>query len=127
MIRCLDTLLPVQKTSDFDRYVLSLDDYGEWNRTCGGSTRVIALREDRRRIAASTSGTATSGFGIDLEQTAQVVGRSVNATCAIRTRFAKIAEGRMEPPRAKTASRNHALVNLEHEARILVYGSERAD
>jgi len=58
-------------------------------------------------------------LGLSLEQTAQAIGRSVNATCAIRTRFAKIAEGLMEPPRAKTAMRNHALMNLEREARIL--------
>ena len=58
-------------------------------------------------------------LGLSLEQTAQAIGRSVNATCAIRTRFAKIAEGLTEPPRAKTALRNHAFVNLEREARIL--------
>ncbi len=58
-------------------------------------------------------------LGLSLEQTARAIGRSVNATCAIRTRFAKIAEGVIEPPRAKTALRNHALADLEHEASIL--------
>ncbi len=58
-------------------------------------------------------------LGLSLEQTARAIGRSVNATCAIRTRFAKIAEGTLSPPRAKTELRNRALADLQKEAEIL--------
>ncbi len=58
-------------------------------------------------------------LGLSLEQTARAIGRSVNATCAMRSRFAQIAEGILKPPRAKTALRNHAWVDLDKEAQIL--------
>lgn len=58
-------------------------------------------------------------LGLSLEQTARAIGRSVNATCTLRTRFAKIAAGILKPPRAKTALRSHALADLDKEAQIL--------
>jgi len=58
-------------------------------------------------------------LGLSLEQTARAIGRSVNATCVMRNRFAQIAAGTLKPPRAKTALRNHAWVDLDKEAQIL--------
>ncbi|OFC31209.1 winged helix-turn-helix domain-containing protein [Acidithiobacillus caldus] len=94
-------------------------------RPAGGIEHVVAARELLRsaKTAAELRRAQAVLFpldlGLSLEQTARAIGRSVNATCAIRTRFAKIAEGVMEPPRVKTTLRNHALADLEREASIL--------
>lgn len=58
-------------------------------------------------------------LGMSLAQTAQAIGRSVSATCAMRTRFARVASGSEAPPRAKTALRNRAFAELDAEARLL--------
>lgn len=57
--------------------------------------------------------------GLSMEQTAEVIGRSVRATIAMRTRFAKVASGRMKPPRSKRQLRNRAKSDLETERRAL--------
>lgn len=58
-------------------------------------------------------------LGLSLAQTAACIGRSVGATCTMRTRFAKVAEGKMSAPRAKRALRNRAHVDLSLEAQAL--------
>ena len=94
-------------------------------RPAGGIEHVVAARELLRSAKTAAELRRAQAvllpldLGLSLEQTARAIGRSVNATCAIRTRFAKIAEGVMEPPRAKTTLRNHALADLEREASIL--------
>lgn len=58
-------------------------------------------------------------LGLSLEQTAACIGRSVGATCTMRTRFAKVAEGKMSTPRSKRALRNRAHADLAQEAAAL--------
>jgi transposase len=58
-------------------------------------------------------------LGLSLEQTASCIGRSVGATCAMRMRFAKVQEGRLEAPRGKTELRNRAVASLSKEAQVL--------
>ena len=94
-------------------------------RPAGGVEHVVAARELLRsaktaeELRRAQAMLLPLDLGLSLEQTARAIGRSVNATCAIRTRFAKVAEGVMAPPQAKTALRNHALADLEREASIL--------
>jgi transposase len=57
--------------------------------------------------------------GLSLEQTAACIGRSVGATCAMRTRFAKVLEGKQAAPRSKTQLRNRAAATLDKEAQAL--------
>ena len=40
-------------------------------------------------------------LGLSMEQTAVAVGRSVGATCTMRTRFMAVREGRSQAPRSK--------------------------
>ena len=65
-------------------------------------------------------------LGLSLEQTAQAIGRSVSATCAMRMRFCRIAAGEAEPPRGKHALRNRAHASLEEESRLLARVRGRA-
>ena len=58
-------------------------------------------------------------LGLSLEQTARAIGRSVGATCNLRTRYCKVARGEREAPRPKRALRNRANATLEREAQIL--------
>jgi transposase len=58
-------------------------------------------------------------LGLTLEQTAQAIGRSVGATCRIRTSFCAVASGKQAPAQPKTALRNRAKVTLEQEAAVL--------
>lgn len=58
-------------------------------------------------------------LGLSLEQTALAIGRSTSATCALRTRFCRIAAGEMASPRARQALRNRAHATLDEEARLL--------
>ena len=94
-------------------------------RPAGGVEHVVAARELLRsaktaeELRRAQAVLLPLDLGLSLEQTARAIGRSVNATCAIRTRFARAAEGVMAPPRAKTALRNRALADLGREASIL--------
>jgi hypothetical protein len=47
-------------------------------------------------------------LGLSLEQTAKAIGRSKGATCTMRTRFSKIASGKMAAPQSKHKLRNRA-------------------
>lgn len=58
-------------------------------------------------------------LGMSLEQTAKAIGRSVSATCSMRTRFVKILRGEVTPPRSKRELRNRAHAKLEREEAIL--------
>lgn len=58
-------------------------------------------------------------LGLSIEETALAIGRSPGATCAMRTRFGKVAAGLIEPPRAKCQLRNRAHATLQREAQIL--------
>lgn len=58
-------------------------------------------------------------LGMSLEQTAKAIGRSIGATCNLRTRYCKVARHEREAPRPKRALRNRANATLEREAQIL--------
>lgn len=58
-------------------------------------------------------------LGLSLQDTAAAIGRSVGATCAMRTRFAAVREGRRSAPRSKRDLRNRATASLEREAQVL--------
>lgn len=58
-------------------------------------------------------------FGLSIEQTAEAIGRSKGITCTMRTRFAKVASGKLAAPRKKTELRNHAKAELAREKEIL--------
>lgn len=66
-------------------------------------------------------------LGLSIEQTAQVIGRSPSATCAMRTRCTKIASAHMDAPRSKRELRNRAHTPLEQEARILDEALQQAE
>lgn len=58
-------------------------------------------------------------LGLSLELTANCIGRSVGATCTMRTRFAKVVSGQQAAPRSKTDLRNRAKNTLDKEAQAL--------
>jgi dienelactone hydrolase len=58
-------------------------------------------------------------LGLSMQQTAAAIGRSVGATCTMRTRFMAVREGRKSAPRSKRELRNRASATLQVEARIL--------
>jgi len=58
-------------------------------------------------------------LGLSMEQTASAIGRSVGATCTMRTRFAAVREGRRPAPHSKHDLRNRATASLRQEARVL--------
>lgn len=58
-------------------------------------------------------------LGLSLAQTATAIGRSVSATCKLRTRHCKVMRCEREAPRARRTLRNRAHATLEREAQIL--------
>jgi transposase len=58
-------------------------------------------------------------LGLSVDQAAQAIGRSVSATCTMRTRFCKVAAGLLPAPRSKRSLRNRAKLDLEGEGRLL--------
>lgn len=58
-------------------------------------------------------------LGLSLQQTAQAIGRSIGATCNLRTRYCKMARTISKTPRPKHTLRNRANATLEREAQIL--------
>lgn len=57
------------------------------------------------------------GLGLSLEQTAVAIGCSVESTCTMQTRFAKMASGNMQAPRSKRL--NRAKAESESERKVL--------
>jgi transposase len=58
-------------------------------------------------------------LGLTLEQTAQAIGRSVGATCRMRTTYCAVVAGLCPPAQPKSALRNRAKATLEEEAAAL--------
>ncbi len=58
-------------------------------------------------------------LGLTLEQTAVAIGRSVGATCRMRTTFCAVASGQRQPAQAKSSLRNRAKATLAQEAAAL--------
>lgn len=94
-------------------------------RKAGGADQLAAARELLRTAkTADELRTAQAvvlplELGLSLEQTARAIGRSVGATCTLRTRYCKVARHEREAPRSKRALRNRAHATLEREAQIL--------
>jgi transposase len=94
-------------------------------RTAGGAEHIDAayalLRSaktaDQLRLAQAVL--LPLQLGLSIEETALAIGRSPGATCAMRTRFGKVAAGEVEPPRSKRQLRNRANAALDREAQIL--------
>jgi hypothetical protein len=94
-------------------------------RKAGGADQLASAREllrtaksaDEMRVAQAVL--LPLELGLSLEQTAKAIGRSVGATCNLRTRYGKVARGERQVPRSKRALRNRANATLEREARIL--------
>ena len=94
-------------------------------RTAGGTEHVEAALKllkgahtaDELRLAQSVL--LPLVLGLTLKQTARAIGRSTGATCTMRTRFAKVASGQLNPPRSKHQLRNRANTDLERERQIL--------
>lgn len=58
-------------------------------------------------------------LGLSLEQTAQVIGRSVSLTCKLRNRTRRERAGELIPRKRKRDLRNHAVASIERESVIL--------
>lgn len=94
-------------------------------RLASGEQHVVAARAllknaktaDELRLAQAVL--LPLELGLSLEQTAACIGRSVGATCSMRTRFGKVAEGKISAPRSKKTLRNRAHADLEQEALAL--------
>ena len=94
-------------------------------RKASGADQVASVRELLR--TAKTTGELRTAqavllpleLGLSLEQTARAIGRSVGATCNLRTRYCKVARHEREAPRSRRALRNRANATLEREAQIL--------
>jgi len=94
-------------------------------RKAGGADQLISARELLRTAkTADELRTAQAvllplELGLSLEQTAKAIGRSVGATCNLRTRYCKVARHERDAPRPKQALRNRANATLAREAQIL--------
>lgn len=94
-------------------------------RKAGGSDQLEMAREalrvaktaDELRVAQAV--VLPLALGLSLKQTAKAIGRSVGATCKLRTRYCKVARRELEAPRTKRALRNRANATLEREVQIL--------
>lgn len=94
-------------------------------RKASGVDQVAAARELLRTV--KTAGELRTAqavllpleLGLSLEQTAQAIGRSVGATCNLRTRYCTVARHERAAPRPKRELRNRATATLEREAQIL--------
>lgn len=94
-------------------------------RKAGGADQIASARELLR--AAKTADELRTAqavllpleLGLSLEQTAKAIGRSVGATCNLRTRYCKVARRERTAPRPKQELRNRASATLEREAKIL--------
>jgi transposase len=58
-------------------------------------------------------------LGLNMRQTADAIGRSIGATCTMRTRFMAVRQGQRPTARRKSDLRNRAKASLQQEARVL--------
>jgi len=94
-------------------------------RPASGAEHIDAAKEllrtaktaEELRLAQAVLLPLTQGFS--MQQTAAVIGRSVGATCSMRTRFMAVHAGRRAAARSKRELRNHASASLQEEARVL--------
>ena len=91
-----------------------------------GGTEYLAQAQDLLKKAKTVEELRTAQavalpllFNLSIEQTAQIIGRSVGATCTLRTNFCREQAGEARPKRSKRELRNRAKASLEQEAKIL--------
>lgn len=94
-------------------------------RKAGGADQVASARALLRTAKTADELRAAQAvllpleLGLSLAQTAAAIGRSVGATCTLRTRYCKVARRECAAPRSKRMLRNRAHASLEREAQIL--------
>ena len=94
-------------------------------RKAGGVDQLAEAREALRtaktadELRAAQAVVLPLELGLSLAQTAKAIGRSVGATCNLRTRYCQVARHEREAPRPKRMLRNRANATLEREAQIL--------
>jgi dienelactone hydrolase len=94
-------------------------------RTASGAQHLEAARELLRtaktveQMRQAQAVLLPLELGLSLEQTALAIGRSVGATCNMRTRFMAVKAGQRAAPRSKRELRNRATATLDREAKIL--------
>jgi hypothetical protein len=94
-------------------------------RPASGADQIEAARASLKsaktadQLRAAQSVLLPLELGLTLEQTAVAIGRSVGATCKMRTTYCAVAAGRRTPAKSKTTLRNRAKATLEEEAAAL--------
>ncbi len=94
-------------------------------RKASGKEELEAARERVRKaktvqeLRAAQAVLLPLELGLDMKQTALAIGRSVSATCTLRTRFVQVLNGTREASQGKQGMRNRAKASLEREAEIL--------
>ena len=94
-------------------------------RPASGADQIEAARASLKsaktadQLRAAQSVLLPLELGLTLEQTAVAIGRSVGATCKMRTTYCAVAAGKRSAPKSKTTLRNRAKATLEEEAAAL--------
>lgn len=94
-------------------------------RTASGSDQIMAAKASLKNAKTADQLRAAQAvllpleLGLTLEQTAHAIGRSVGATCRMRTTYCAVAAGVRPAAQPKTALRNRAKATLAQEAAAL--------
>ena len=94
-------------------------------RPASGADQIDAARASLKsavtadQLRAAQSVLLPLELGLSLVQTAQAIGRSVGATCKMRTTYCAVAAGKRPAAKSKTTLRNRAKATLEEEAAAL--------
>lgn len=94
-------------------------------RLASGADQIDAARASLKsavtadQLRAAQSVLLPLELGLSLVQTAQAIGRSVGATCKMRTTYCAVAAGKRPAAKSKTTLRNRAKATLEEEAAAL--------
>jgi hypothetical protein len=94
-------------------------------RLASGTDQIDAARASLKsavtadQLRAAQSVLLPLELGLSLAQTAQAIGRSVGATCKMRTTFCAVAAGKQAAAKSKTTLRNRAKATLQEEAAAL--------
>ena len=94
-------------------------------RTASGSDQIEAAKASLKNAKTADQLRAAQAvllpleLGLTLEQTAHAIGRSVGATCRMRTTYCAVAAGARAAAQPKTALRNRAKATLAQEAAAL--------
>jgi len=94
-------------------------------RTASGSDQIMAAKASLKNAKTADQLRAAQAvllpleLGLTLEQTAHAIGRSVGATCRMRTTYCAVTAGVRPAAQPKTALRNRAKATLAQEAAAL--------